>query len=122
MQVNPSYTELAEAGITYVKHLQDKRYTLVNDSQDIVATLEQIGRSDCLEDNFGCLLVEVLDGDYGQVWGIASNVPYLDAIANPALVPSSPATCAKLRAASIKTSAQRLECANCTYERRPVTG
>lgn len=53
-----------------------KGFKLVQDSQDISATLESIGAPN--DGEFGCLFVEVLDGDYGQVWGQSTFVPYLN--------------------------------------------
>ncbi len=53
---------------------------LISDSQDIAATLETIGQSNQFND-IGCMFVEVLDGDYGSVYGAERSIPYLDAIA-----------------------------------------
>lgn len=62
-----------------VADLQCPRFTLVQDSQDIVAVLESIGYAG--EESIGCLFVEVLDGDYGQVYAVESFIPRLHAIA-----------------------------------------
>lgn len=51
-------------------------YTLIQDSQDITATLESIGRLDLVHEA-GCLFVEVLDGDYGQVFYANGTSPFL---------------------------------------------
>jgi hypothetical protein len=54
----------------------DERFQLVTNSQDIAATLESIGQGQefC---EVGCLFVEVLDGDYGDVYYCEQSVPYL---------------------------------------------
>jgi hypothetical protein len=52
----------------------DPDLTLIVDSQDIQAVAESIGKD--LSD-FGCLFVEILDGDYGSIFGCAGCVPYL---------------------------------------------
>jgi hypothetical protein len=61
-----------------VRDLQDEKYTLVQDSQEIKAVMESIGYKYPL---FGglpsCLLVEVLDGEYGEVWEIDGFTPFL---------------------------------------------
>ena len=54
----------------------DKRFTLVTDSQDIAAVLSMVGPEYDLSD-FGCLFVEVLDGEYGEIFGHEGIVPYL---------------------------------------------
>ena len=63
-----------------VKDLQDSKYQLVSDSQDIEHILNSIGQTNEIE-CYGCLIVETLDGEYGEVWGIESNIPRLKAIA-----------------------------------------
>jgi hypothetical protein len=67
---------------TRLMHVRDipKHLTLVSDSQDIEATLESIGAMDQRED-VGCMFVEVLDGEYGAVYGVERSTPWLDAIA-----------------------------------------
>jgi hypothetical protein len=53
-----------------------EQFQLVSDSQDIIATLDSIGQGQefC---EVGCLFVEVLDDDYGQVYYCEQSVPYL---------------------------------------------
>jgi hypothetical protein len=53
-----------------------ERFQLVTNSQDIIATLESIGKGQehC---EVGCLFVEVLDGDYGEVYYCEQSTPYL---------------------------------------------
>jgi hypothetical protein len=60
-----------------VRDLQDEKYTLVQDSQDVRAVLDSIGYSKRRRNSIGCLLVEVDDGDYGEVWAIDRSVPLL---------------------------------------------
>lgn len=65
-----------------VSDLQDGKYILVQDSQDVVGVLDSIGYHG--DENIGCLIVEVLDAEYaeyGEVWAIESYVPKLNAIA-----------------------------------------
>jgi len=60
-----------------VYDLQDRPdLVLVTDSQDIGAVGESIGR-DLSE--YGCLLVAVGEGEYTEVYGIESSVPWLSA-------------------------------------------
>uniref|UniRef100_D0VWQ2 Hypothetical protein TTMA177 n=2 Tax=root TaxID=1 RepID=D0VWQ2_9ZZZZ len=47
-------------------------YTLIQDSQEVKAILEYIGS----EEEPHALFVKVGDGDYEEVWGIDSFVPY----------------------------------------------
>jgi hypothetical protein len=58
-----------------VRDLQDEKYTLVQDLHEVDAVLDSIGY--CGGNSIGCLLVEVLDGDYGEVWAIDRRIPYL---------------------------------------------
>ena len=44
-------------------------FTLVQDSQEIAAVLEHLGVED--DDEFSSLFVEVIDGDYGRIYGAA---------------------------------------------------
>jgi hypothetical protein len=53
-------------------------FTLVQDSQDVQATLDYIGKLDRLPDA-GCLFAEVLDGDYGDVYLCERYIPFLTA-------------------------------------------
>ena len=53
-------------------------FVLVSNSQDIQATLEHIGQSNRTADA-GCLFVEVLDGEYGEVYLCERSIPYLGA-------------------------------------------
>lgn len=62
---------------TLVAHMGPE-FTLVQDSQDVRATLESVGRLDALDET-GCLFVEVLDGDYGRVYQCMRYVPVLTA-------------------------------------------
>ena len=50
--------------------------TLLQDSQDCIAMLESIGSFTRYEGD--SYFVEVLDGDYGQVWRVSGFVPYND--------------------------------------------
>ena len=54
----------------------DSSFTLVTDSQDIAAIAEYLGMD--LSD-YGCLFVQVADGDYGEIYGCEYSTPWLDA-------------------------------------------
>jgi hypothetical protein len=62
--------------VKLVKDLQEKRYALVQDSQDRLVILESIGKPD-LMDEYQALLVWEQDGDLVEVWGIPWVVPHL---------------------------------------------
>jgi len=59
-----------------ISELQDEKYQLVTDSREVEAILESIGQTGHNDDTHG-LLVEVLDGQYGEVWGFFGIVPLL---------------------------------------------
>lgn len=48
---------------------------LLSDSQDINAVKEHLGNPDWFD--YGCLFVSIEDGDYTNIFGCESNVPYL---------------------------------------------
>lgn len=65
--------------------LQDEKYTLLTDSQGVTAIVEHIGLTpeDCNLDRITGAIVEVLDGDYGEIWLTTSSAPYsMDAYYN----------------------------------------
>jgi hypothetical protein len=47
---------------------------LVTDSQDIAAIANYFNVN---PESFGCMFVEILDGEYGKVYGCYNNIPYL---------------------------------------------
>lgn len=56
---------------------------LVQDQYEINHILDSIGveydnESIIAEDSYGCLWVDVENGDYSEIWGIHTSVPYLD--------------------------------------------
>ena len=53
-----------------------KDFHLVQNSQDVKACLESIGRMDLLL-NIGCLFVQAIDGDIVHVYYSEGFVPYL---------------------------------------------
>lgn len=65
-----------EKTIYKVSDIPDE-YTLVQNSQDITACLEDIGRLD-IQDDVGCLFVEILDGEYGSAYYCEGSVPWLN--------------------------------------------
>jgi Domain of unknown function (DUF6839) len=54
-----------------------EQFQLIQDSQDIHATLESIGKLEEF-DFTGCLFAEVRDGDYGNVYLCPTFIPYLE--------------------------------------------
>lgn len=56
----------------------DKNFILITDSQDIKATLEHIGM-ESLYDEVGCLFVDLLDGEYGEIYYSGNSIPDLRA-------------------------------------------
>ena len=64
----------------------DEHLTLVTDSYEVYNILDHIGAeydadSIVLEDSYGCLFVDVKQGDYSEVWGVHPSVPYTAATA-----------------------------------------
>lgn len=47
---------------------------LLTDSQDIDAVKEYLGNPDWFD--YGCLFVKIGEGDYEEIYGCESNVPY----------------------------------------------
>lgn len=89
----PSYPAEYRGNVIYderrVRELQPEHkpdLSLVQGSHEINTILDHIGvehdrDSIVLEDSYGCLWVDVQDGEYTEVWGIHKSVPYLDRIA-----------------------------------------
>lgn len=68
--------ELVARVISKVKDIPNNgQFMFVSDSQDIRAVLESIGKTDQI-DEIGSMFVEVLDGDYGNVYALSSMIPY----------------------------------------------
>ena len=55
-----------------VEDMTDPNLALVTDSQDTQAIKRHIGEE---AEDFGGFFVEVVDGDYRQVWGFEGTVP-----------------------------------------------
>jgi len=53
----------------------DPDLMLLSDSQDIQAVADYLGNPDWFD--YGCLFVKVDDGDYSEIYGCESSVPYL---------------------------------------------
>lgn len=67
-------------GNKYVSDMGDE-FTLLTNWQDIEETLFSLGYTvdDVERDHcYGCLFVEVLDGEYGRIYGLYSCVPSLE--------------------------------------------
>jgi hypothetical protein len=58
-----------------VNDLEDEGLILLQDSQDIQAIKEHFGNPEWFD--YGCVFVKVEDGDYSEVYGCESSVPYL---------------------------------------------
>jgi hypothetical protein len=56
-----------------------ENFALLSDSQDIQACLDHIGASNRAHE-FGCLFAEILEADYGRVYGCETAVPRLGAM------------------------------------------
>ncbi|WP_033399355.1 DUF6839 family protein [Thermus islandicus] len=63
----------------YVAKVRDlpQGVVLIQDSQEIQSVLEHIGWPEAAE-WYGCLFVELGDGEYRRVWGVERFVPYLE--------------------------------------------
>ena len=53
----------------------DENIVYIDNSQDIEEVKKYLGSPDWFD--YGCLFVEVLDGEYGKIYACESNVPYL---------------------------------------------
>lgn len=49
----------------------------ISNSQDVQAVFEYLGRPSLFE-TYPALFVEVVNGDYIQIWGIMGIIPWLD--------------------------------------------
>ena len=58
-----------------IAELNDPDLMLITDSQDINAVKEYLGSPEWFD--YGCLFVKIIDGDYAEIYGCESNVPYL---------------------------------------------
>lgn len=73
---NNSNENVQDVTLKKVRDLQDPKYSLVQNDTDIKEILDMVGVKDEF-DTWGCLLVAAGDGEYDEVWGIESNIPYL---------------------------------------------
>ena len=51
----------------------DESFTLIHDTQEIKAVGDSIGQD---LNEYGCLFVEILDGDYGKIYGHIGFIPH----------------------------------------------
>jgi hypothetical protein len=56
-----------------IADLQVPKYRLFTDAKEIAWVIEFIGADPRLE--IGCMFVEILDGDYGEVWASETSRP-----------------------------------------------
>lgn len=61
-----------------IAQLQDRKYSLVTDSQDSEAVKDYVGKKAQGYDSF---LVWSEDGDYREVWAFCGTAPYLSKLA-----------------------------------------
>lgn len=59
----------------YLRQLQDERYTLIQNDTDLASFVDMLGLSEFADDITG-MLVEIIDGDLGEVWLTESNAYY----------------------------------------------
>lgn len=59
----------------YLRQLQDEKYTLVQNDVDLASFVDNLGLSEFAEDITG-MVIEVIDGEYGEVWLTESNAYY----------------------------------------------
>ena len=65
------------ANYTTIKEIDnDGRFMLVTDSQDLISILDYVGKPEMIE-KIGCMFVEILEGDYGEIYYSKYCVPYL---------------------------------------------
>jgi virulence-associated protein VapD len=50
-------------------------FHLIQNYQDIEEVLKDLGLPN--DNTYGCLFVEMLEGEYGEIYGCESNIPYL---------------------------------------------
>jgi hypothetical protein len=72
--MDTTHTTNKEDTTMKVRDLQGEKYQLVTNSQDIEAISVDLGIN---PESFGCMFVEVINGEYGEVYGCYSNIPYL---------------------------------------------
>jgi hypothetical protein len=76
---NPKIGAIRSSGRFY---LQDNRFQLVTNSQDIDETLKGIALPEIVErENISALLVDIIDADKLEIWATTSTRPY-DAVNN----------------------------------------
>lgn len=60
----------------YLRQLQGEKYTLIQTSQDLDAVLDYVGIDPEYREDITGAVVEVLDGEYGEVWFTESAAYY----------------------------------------------
>lgn len=61
----------------YLRQLQEDKYTLIQNDTDLAAVLDYVGIDPEYRDDITGALVEVLDGEYGEVW-LTEDAAYYD--------------------------------------------
>lgn len=72
-------TRLMEESTKKIADLQGPKYRMFTDPKEIDWVKEFIGAKPEL--SIGCMFVEILDGDYGEIWAIETSSPSLQATA-----------------------------------------
>lgn len=62
---------------TFSKKYPNNEFTLVTDSQDVKAVAEHLAKTRTFKNrNIDGLVVQILDGEYGHVYGFQGIIPY----------------------------------------------
>lgn len=62
--------------ICYIADLSDPKYLLSTEEDDARAIKEHLGTEEAQE--YDSFFVEILDGEYGEIWGFYGIIPTLD--------------------------------------------
>lgn len=60
----------------HLRQLQDEKYTLVQNDTDLASFVDMVGLNEFADDITG-MVVEIIDGDLGEVW-ITEDAAYYD--------------------------------------------
>jgi len=60
----------------YLRQLQDEKYTFVQNDSDLASFVDMVGLTEYADDITG-MVVEIIDGDLGEVW-ITENAAFYD--------------------------------------------
>lgn len=57
---------------------QDDTYIIIDGYEEIQHVFENIGLRKKWRKEFGCLIVQIGEGDYNEIWACTTNVPWND--------------------------------------------